>query len=82
MARTKVRPPGHCTRCTRACWKDADDSARWNIEFSQGRPVGYLYPKCQTPEENAEAEVKAATLDYANTVPDVDGRQKVAPVGG
>lgn len=82
MARTKVRPLGHCTRCTRACWKDADDASRWNIEFAKGRPVGYLCPECQTPEENAEAEVKAATLDYTNTAPDADGRQKVAPVGG
>ncbi|MGP3749987.1 hypothetical protein [Streptomyces sp. IBSNAI001] len=82
MARTKVRPLGHCTRCTRACWKDADDASRWNIEFAKGRPVGYLCPECQTPEENAEAEVKAATLDYANTARDAAGRQKVAPVGG
>lgn len=82
MARKKVRPLGHCTRCTRACWKDADDAERWNIDFAQGCPVGYVCPECQTPEENAEAEVKAATLDYAHTAPDAHGRQKVAPVSG
>ncbi|MFJ7258202.1 hypothetical protein ACIQWV_38170 [Streptomyces sp. NPDC098085] len=45
-----------------------------NIEFTQGGPVGYLCPECQTPEENAEASVKAATLDYANTASDAEGR--------
>ncbi|MFG3545786.1 hypothetical protein [Streptomyces clavifer] len=82
MARTKVRPLGHCFRCTRACWKDADDAPRWNVEFMRGVPVGYLCPTCQTPEENAEAEVKAATLDYTNTAADAEGRQKIAPAGG
>ncbi|WP_103529559.1 hypothetical protein [Streptomyces sp. SM12] len=82
MARTKVRPLGHCTRCTRDFWEDADDASRWNTEFVQGHVVGYLCPECQTPEENAEAEVKAAMLDYTHTTPDADGRQKVAPVGG
>ncbi|MFF9899128.1 hypothetical protein [Streptomyces longispororuber] len=43
--------------------------------------VGLLCPECQTPEENAEAEVEAAALDYANTAPDADGRPKTAPVG-
>jgi hypothetical protein len=82
MARNKIRPLGHCSRCTRACWKEADDAARWNTEFDKGVLVGLLCPECQTPEENAEAEVKAAMLDYANTSPDADGRQKIAPVGG
>lgn len=82
MARNKIRPLGHCSRCTRACWKEADDASRWNTEFDRGVLVGVLCPECQTPEENAEAEVKAATLDYANTAPDADGRRKVAPVGG
>ncbi|WP_329103221.1 hypothetical protein [Streptomyces sp. NBC_01439] len=82
MGRTKVRPLGHCIRCTRACWKGAADALRWNIEFAQGRPVGYLCPECQTPEENAEAEVNAATVDYVTMAPAADGRQMAAPVGG
>ncbi|MFF7415705.1 hypothetical protein [Streptomyces lydicus] len=43
---------------------------------------GLLCPECQTPEENAEAEVKEATLDYAHMAPDDEGRQQVAPIGG
>lgn len=27
MARTKVRPLGYCSLCTRACWQDADGAA-------------------------------------------------------
>ncbi|MEU5242381.1 hypothetical protein ACH4UR_37400 [Streptomyces lydicus] len=82
MPRTRVRPLGHCYRCTRACWKEADDASRWNTEFDRGVRVGLICPECQTPAENAEAEVKAATLDYAHTVADEDGREKVAPLGG
>ncbi|MFJ9041059.1 hypothetical protein ACIRF8_31355 [Streptomyces sp. NPDC102406] len=82
MARNKIRPLGHCVRCTRACWKESSDASRWNTEFDKGVPIGLLCPTCQTPEENAEAEVKAATLDYTNTVTDADGRQGTAPVGG
>ena len=78
----KVRPLGHCSRCTRACWKGSDDASRWNTEFDRGVLVGLICPQCQTPEENAEAEVKTATLDYVNVTPDADGRQKIAPLGG
>ncbi|MEU5836428.1 hypothetical protein ABZ820_22540 [Streptomyces diacarni] len=82
MARTKVRPLGHCSRCTRAWWSDSSDHDRWNTVFANGRATGYLCPDCQTPEENAEAEVKEALLDYDHSGTDADGRLRVVARGG
>lgn len=81
MSRMKVRPQGHCSRCTRALWAAADDADRWNAEYDKGRLVGRICPDCQTPEENAEAEVKAATLDYENAKTDAEGRALAAAIG-
>ncbi|MFD9061486.1 hypothetical protein ACFVZ3_08215 [Kitasatospora purpeofusca] len=80
MARTKIRPLGHCSRCTRACWKDSDDYLRWNATMSRGVLVGLICPGCQTAEEHVEAEVKEATLDYEGAVEDATGRLVVAPL--
>ncbi|MEU3527532.1 hypothetical protein AB0E62_27300 [Streptomyces sp. NPDC038707] len=80
MARKKIRPLGHCSRCTRACWKDADDFHRWNATMNRSVLVGLVCPECQTAEEHIEAEVKEATLDYASAVPDASGRPIVAPI--
>ncbi|MGW4490408.1 hypothetical protein [Streptomyces sp. NPDC004376] len=82
MARTKVRPLGHCSRCTRAWWPGASDEDQWNTVHKGGRLTGYLCPQCQTPEENAEAEVKAALVDYDHPTTDADGRVRLAPRGG
>jgi hypothetical protein len=41
-----------------------------------GVVVGALCPDCQTPEENAEAEINAATLEYQ---PDPHGRMTARP---
>jgi hypothetical protein len=49
-----------CDRCNRRLRK-LDGS---NVIYDQGAIVGYLCPACQTPEENAEAEIKEATLSY------------------
>lgn len=73
MAR-KARPMGHCARCSRACWKDADDFRSWNGTVDKGVLVALICPQCQSPEEHTEAEVGEAVLDYANAVPDAQGR--------
>lgn len=52
-----------CTRCNRRHRTFGTDDG-WNVEFRQGIFVAKICPDCQTPEENAEAAVKAATLDY------------------
>jgi hypothetical protein len=49
-----------CDRCGRR-YRGQDD---WNVTASMGRIVGFLCSSCQTPEENAEAAIKEATLDY------------------
>lgn len=37
----------------------------WNATMTAGHPTGYTCPECQTPEQNAEAEINDATLDYS-----------------
>jgi hypothetical protein len=60
-----------CGRCDRQM--PPDDNERWNIRWSRGVITGFLCPECQTPEENAEAEVHEALFDYEkNEV--IDGR--------
>jgi hypothetical protein len=49
-----------CSGCNRRYRGHGD----WHSTVRRGRVVGLLCPDCQTPEENAKAEVKAATLVY------------------
>ncbi|MDC8973986.1 hypothetical protein [Mycobacterium marinum] len=49
----------------------------WNVVVERGYVTGLLCPNCQTPQENAEAAVNEATLDY--TV--IDGRLAGRPKG-
>ncbi len=49
-----------CSRCQRRYRGQGD----WNATVERGVIVGVLCPDCQTPDENAEAEINAATLDY------------------
>ncbi|RPA64895.1 hypothetical protein EF294_07375 [Gordonia oryzae] len=52
-----------CSRCRRRLRNPATDTA-WNVTVERGQIVGHLCPDCQTPEENAEAEINLATLEY------------------
>jgi hypothetical protein len=54
----------HTIRCTR-CRKVCRELYGWNSTVEAGVVVGFLCPTCQTPEENAEAEIHEATLEYA-----------------
>lgn len=49
-----------CSECNRR----ARSGAGWNCTMRSGVMAGYLCPTCQTPEQNAEAEINAATLNY------------------
>lgn len=49
-----------CSRCGRR-QRRLDG---WNFTVENGAIVGHLCPDCQTPEENAEAEINEATLIY------------------
>jgi hypothetical protein len=62
-----------CSRCGRR-WRGQDD---WNATLEGGHVVGVLCPDCQTPEENAEAEINQATLEYLP--PDEQGRARSRP---
>lgn len=50
-----------CTRCNRRLRSDNG----WNMTVRAGRVVEVTCPTCQSPEENAEAVINEATLDYA-----------------
>lgn len=63
-----------CDRCNRRC----RNMQGWNATTKSGAIVGCLCPGCQTPEENAEAEIKQATLDYCR---DAQGRVWAKPKG-
>jgi hypothetical protein len=71
-----------CRRCGRRATKaeiGSPDNA-WNVTLRDGAIVaeGFNCPDCQTPEENAEAEIRFDTLDYVRR-PDglIAGRPKV-----
>lgn len=51
-----------CDRCNRKTTETK--CIGWNCTVRRGIIVGYLCPACQTSEENAEAEINEATLDY------------------
>ncbi|MER6304721.1 hypothetical protein [Streptomyces sp. NPDC001657] len=60
-----------CDRCKRPMQGEGDG---WNVVLDKGYAIGYLCPDCQTGEENAEAEVHEATLDYSAGRVEEDGR--------
>lgn len=55
------RPRPSCDRCTARLPRNVGE---WNVTIKDGKIAGYLCPGCQTPEENAEAEIRNSTLDY------------------
>jgi len=59
-----------CSRCNRRMRSDTG----WNVVAHKGRVVEHLCPDCQTPEENAEAVINEATLDYEGGGVDDEGR--------
>ena len=48
-----------CDRCRRRC----RNTAGWNSDLIAGLVVGYLCPRCQTPQEDLEAELNLITGD-------------------
>jgi len=48
----------------RQCQRRYHDRGAWNAVVERGVVVGVLCPRCQTPAENAEAEIHDATLHY------------------
>lgn len=66
-------------RCSRCSARMRNHPERWNCTLRRGVVVGFLCPRCQTAEENAEAEVNEATLDYLPR--ELDGRYRQRPKG-
>jgi len=67
-----------CSRCGRRPGNPADRSG-WNTVWRNGVVTGFLCPDCQTPEENTEAVINEATVDYASMHRDNEGRIWVRP---
>ncbi|MFJ3955395.1 hypothetical protein ACIPXV_36070 [Streptomyces libani] len=67
-----------CDRCKRPLRGEEDG---WNVVLDKGYAIGHLCPDCQTAEENAEAEVHEATLDYSAGHVDEDGRVRWSAKG-
>jgi hypothetical protein len=63
-----------CDQCGRRYRGRGD----WNVTVRAGVIVGALCPRCQTPEENAEAVIHESTLDYGE---DGHGRLTGRPKG-
>ena len=82
MRATRPRVLGHCARCRRPLKRNARDADDWNTVSDQGRLVGRVCPQCQTPEDHAETDINAATLDYASAWTTPDGRTAVTSKGG
>ncbi|WP_199700477.1 hypothetical protein [Galactobacter valiniphilus] len=72
------RVPSSCTHCMR-CRRKYRGRGEWNLVFAKGYVTGALCPSCQTPEENAEAVINEATLDYSKGRIDDAGRFVVEP---
>jgi len=51
-----------CSRCQRV--SRATKARAWNVTVRAGVPIGHVCPDCQTPQENAEAEINLATTNY------------------
>lgn len=75
MGSPKLR---RCDRCGRRC-RSFQAAEQWNVTIVCGVAVGITCPDCQTPEENAEAAINEATLDYANIGGLFVGRPKGQP---
>lgn len=62
-----------CSRCGRGP-RRARELNRWNVNIRAGYVVEVICPRCQTVEENVEAEIRIATTDYSHTWVDSLGR--------
>lgn len=50
-----------CTRCSRSVPRQCEG---WNVTMVSGVVTEVIRPRCQSAEENAEAEINDATLNY------------------
>jgi DNA-directed RNA polymerase subunit RPC12/RpoP len=50
-------------KCAR-CGKRSRGKGEWNVTLAQGVITSVTCPDCQTTEENAEATIHEATLNY------------------
>lgn len=65
------------SRCSR-CGRRLRSMTGWNVNVVAGNVVDFICPACQSPEENAEAEINEATIRYST---DAFGRLVGTPKG-
>ncbi|MEE8727436.1 MAG: hypothetical protein SOI04_07885 [Bifidobacterium thermacidophilum] len=54
-----------CGKCGRRFRERAFDAECWNVTLHAGIITQVLCPDCQTPEQDMEAQVNEAMLDYS-----------------
>lgn len=62
-SKSNLQLKAKCGECGRRP-KGAKDAAGWNCTLVKGIITGYTCPDCQTVEQDLEAAVNAALLDY------------------
>jgi hypothetical protein len=62
-----------CTRCNHT----GKDKGNWNGNLRQGVLIEIICPRCQSAQENAEAEINESTLIYRGL--DAFGRVIASP---
>ena len=67
MADWKLKPHDliTCGRCGKTEY--VGNAEGWNTVFDKGVITGHLCPNCQTTEEDIEAQVNEALIDYSKT---------------
>ncbi|MCA9052099.1 MAG: hypothetical protein KDA89_25355 [Planctomycetaceae bacterium] len=65
-------------RCMRCGRRLRNDKSGWNAVLVDGVVTGIVCPRCQSPEENAEAEINDGTIEYST---DDDGLHRGSPKG-
>lgn len=65
-----------CSRCPAKVRPHQARFSEWNAQLRDGVVVGALCPDCQSTEENAEAAINEATVDYSS---DGRGRYRGSP---
>lgn len=63
-----MKKPYKCTVCRRRFRLGSHDVELWNGEWKAGLLVAVLCPKCQTPEQDVEAQVNNMFTHYLGIV--------------
>jgi hypothetical protein len=81
MSNTPMPDQFRCARCHTVATLPTVLEQEWNAVFEDGMVVALICSACQTPEENAEAEINRSAIDYSTGGTDELGRAYVRDPG-